>query len=214
MWMMSGDPQPAVFVDVNLAGTVKQHRDPRPDPARFHFPAFRLSDLGSEGMRRWGKLYQDETFERAVQPAVEVLNGATTFLEPQLMMLAISLERLGLYRHGDRKRRALWENIERCLVDADLDWPQLGSRSGIAKAIANLNNDLKHPDRDHFPATDELAGVVYLSKIIIRAQMFDLLGLPQSLRESFVASNEAMNAVDIFLRVGLTISDDGTVTPA
>lgn len=211
VWMLSGDAHAPNFVDVHLAGTVKQHRWPEPDSAILQFPSVRLTDLGSEGMRRWVELYTNEVFERAVQPAVEVINGATSFLEPQLMMLAISLDRLGQFRHGDRRRRAMWENIEKCLIDAHLDWPEVGSRKGIAMAISNINNDLKHPDRQGYPETQELAGAVYLSRIIVRAQLFDLLGLHARLREDFLGSNDARNAVDVFLRHGLRVDDEGHV---
>lgn len=212
MWMLSGDAHDPHFVDVQLAGTVKQHRGPEPETASLHFPLVRLADLGGEGMRKWVELYADEDFERAVQPAVEVINGATSFLEPQLMMLAISLDRFGHFRHRDRRRRAMWENIEKCLIDAQLDWPEIGSRRGIAMAISNINNDLKHPDREQYPETTELAGAVLLSKIIVRAQLFDLLGLPDALRQSFLGSNDARNAVDVFVRHGLRVDDDGKIT--
>lgn len=208
-WMLSGDVHPPNFVDVHLAGTVKQHRWPEPELASLQFPSIGLIDLGSEGMRKWVELYADEVFERAVQPAVEVINGATSFLEPQLMMLAISLDRFGHFRRGDRRRRAMWENIEKCLIDAQLDWPEIGSQRGIAMAISNINNDLKHPDRERYPETKELAGAVYLSKIIVRAQLFDLLGLPDTLRHSFLRSNDARTAVDVFMRHGLRVDDDG-----
>lgn len=209
-WMLSGDAHAPNFVDVHLAGTVKQHRWPAPESASMQLPAVRLADLGSEGIRKWVELYDDEVFERAVQPAVEVINGATTFLEPQLMMLAISLDRFGHFRYGGRRRRAMWENIEKCLVDAQLDWPEIGSRQGVAMAISNINNDLKHPDRERYPETEELAGAVYLSRIIVRAQLFDLLGLPETLRQSFLRSNDARNAVDIFVRNGLCVDDAGS----
>ncbi|WP_454116901.1 ApeA N-terminal domain 1-containing protein [Microbacterium aurum] len=210
MWMLSGDAHDPHFVDVHLAGTVKQHRWPKPETASLRSPSVRLADLGSGGMRKWVELYADEVFERAVQPAVEVINGATSFLEPQLMMLAISLDRFGHFRHGDGRRRAMWENIEKCLIDAQLDWPEIGSRRGIAMAISNINNDLKHPDRERYPETTELAGAVYLSKIIVRAQLFDLLGLPDTLRQGFLRSNDARNAVDVFVRHGLRVDDEGT----
>lgn len=79
-------------------------------------------------------------------------------------------------------------------------------------AISNINNDLKHPDREQYPETTELAGAVYLSKIIVRAQLFDLLGLPDALRQGFLRSNDARNAVDVFVRHGLRVDDDGTIT--
>lgn len=50
-----------------------------------------LEVLGAHGVKKWTDLYADDRFRRAVQPIAEVLNGAATFLEPQLMMLASAL---------------------------------------------------------------------------------------------------------------------------
>lgn len=209
LWMMDGSDRGPYAVEVQMSNTVEQHRFPLPEANAFGLTPLRLNDLGADGMRKWIELYSDETFVHAVQPAVEVINGATRFLEPQLMMLAISLDRFGYFRFGDRKRRAMHEHILKCLDDANLDWPQIGSKTGIAKAISNMNNDLKHPDREAYPDTDALAGVTRLAEVIVRAQLFDLLGIENKLRERFLSYNDARNAVQIFTDAGITVTDDG-----
>lgn len=209
MWMMDGSDHGPSSVHVILEATVRQHRAEEPESSDFVFSAFRLHDLGADGLAKWIELYANDDLRRAVEPAVEVINGATKFLEPQLMMLAISLDRFGYYRYQDGERRAMNEHIAKCLEAADLDWPQIGSRIGIAKAIANVNNDLKHPDRADYPETDELAAITRLSEIIARAQLFDLLGVDDQLRTEFVRSNDARHAVESFTNLGITVTDDG-----
>jgi len=212
LWMMNGSDRGPHAVEVQLAGTIEQHRSPKPTEHSLGLVPLRLSDLGAEGMKRWVVLYADPNFERAIQPAVEVINGASRFLEPQLMMLAISLDYLGYFRSGDGQRRSMAEHIKKCLDDASLDWPQLGSRDGIAKAIAAVNNDLKHPDRQTSPDSDVLAGITRLAEIIVRAQIFDLLGVDDALRQQFLGYNDARHAVEIFTTNGIAIADDGSFT--
>lgn len=208
-WMADGNAEEATFVEVQLSGTIEQHAAPLPASESLNWPMLQMSQLGADGLRRWVELYTDETFERALQPAVEVLNGASSFLEPQLMMLATSLDRLGHFRSPEKRRRPQWRNIERCLIEAQLDWPEIGPRAGIAQAIANINNELKHPDREEYPGTEELAAVTYLARIIVRAQVFDLLGLPAEARQQFLTGNDGRNAVALFVRAGLTVTENG-----
>lgn len=212
LWMMDGSDRGPHGVEVQFAGTIEQHRFPEPTEHSLGLVPLSLSDLGREGMKRWVELYADPNFERAVQPAVEVINGASRFLEPQLMMLAISLDYLGYFRSGDGQRRSMADHIKKCLEATSLDWPQLGSRDGIAKAIAAINNDLKHPDRQTNPTSDVLAGITRLAEIIVRAQIFDLLGVDDTLRQKFPSYNELRHAIEIFRTSGIAIADDGTFT--
>lgn len=209
LWMMDGSDRGAHSVKVLLAQTFKQHGEPAPSSNRFAFPLFYLNDLGADGLRKWTDLYANDVFRQAVEPAVEVINGATRFLEPQLMMLAIALDRFGYYRFSDKKRRAMFENIQKCLEEANLDWPQLGSQVGIAKAIAGVNNDLKHPDREAYPASNILAGVKDLAEVVARAQLFDLLDVDDKWRQEFLKGNDVRNILEIFKRARVTISDEG-----
>ncbi|MCI1788699.1 MAG: hypothetical protein LKI58_11690 [Actinomyces sp.] len=209
LWMMDGSDRGAHSVEVQMYGTVAQHRDPVPKKNAFVFGLFRLGDIGADGMRKWTELYSDNVFKQAVQPAAEVINGASRFLEPQLMMLAISLDRFGYYRFNDKRRRPMCGHIVKCLEAAYLDWPEIGSRIGIAKAISSVNNDLKHPDRESYPDTDVLTGVKELAEVIARAQLFDLLGVDDKLRQQFVSGNDVRNAVGIFEHAKLTVTDEG-----
>lgn len=209
-WMSDGSDRGAHPVEVQMAGTIEQQHLPMLTPTSLGLPALRLRDLGADRMRRWVELYGDSNFRRAVEPAVEVINGASEFLEPQLMMLAMSLDYFGYFRWGDRRRRSMADNIQKCLQDAHLDWPEIGSQEGVARAIANANNDLKHPDRENTPDPDVLAGVTRLAEIIARAQVFDTLDLADEVRRQFVSGNDARHAVGIFTHNGITITDNGS----
>ena len=210
-WMMSGKAETPQFVEAQVDATVEQHRSPKPASGALRFPAAYLADLGTRGLRKWCKLYADEDLQRAVDPAVEVIDGATRFVEPQLMMLAISLDRFGYFHHGDQGRRGMWQNILRCLNEADLDWPEVGGREAIAKAIANINNDLKHPDRPTHPRFVEIWCMNQLATVIARAQILSLVGVKASVRDAFRRSSDVREAGEAFRRNKVAIDGDGTV---
>ncbi|NYF09773.1 hypothetical protein HDC94_000929 [Leifsonia sp. AK011] len=208
-WMLDGSDREPSAVEVVLEATVRQHRAEVPASSDFVFSAFGLNDLGPKGLTSWVELCRDDDFRRAVEPAVEVINGATRFLEPQLMMLAISLDRFGYFRFQDGNRRPMHDHINKCLEQAGLDWPEIGPRLGIAKAISNVNNDLKHPDRSDYPETDELAAITRLAELIVRMQLFDILGVSDELRAAFLRSNDALQAVQAFTTLGITVTLGG-----
>jgi hypothetical protein len=210
VWMLDGSTSTPTFVDVQFQGTIAEHIAEKPSSPHFSYPPLWLGSVTAEALANWVTLYGDEVLAQAVQPAVEVINGASRFLEPQLMMLAISLDRFGYFLHGDRRQRRIHANIEKCMEAAGIAWPTLGSRRGVARAIANANNDLKHPDREASPPSRQLAGLVELCKIIVRAQVFELLSVDPNIREKFVTgSNDALNMLRIFSDARLTIADDG-----
>lgn len=108
----------------------------------------------------------------------------------------------------------MYENILHCLESADLNWSMIGRQIGVARMIASVNNDLKHPDRESYPDVDVLAGATQLSKIIARAQLFDLLDVSDDYRQRFLGGNDVQNAIDIFLSAGITVSDEGEIVRA
>lgn len=210
-WTLDGATHGPAPAETHFAGTVSQHAHPLPSSIDLAFPALSLRALGRRGLKRWTDLYADDLFRRAVQPVAEVINGAATYLEPQLMMLASALDYFGYYRFGDGRRRVMHESILKCLDAADLDWPEIGTREGIARAIGCLNNDLKHPDRESRPEGDALACVVNLAKVIARAQPFDLLGADPSARTDFVASRAVRWTTEMFARCDLRVRGDGSL---
>ncbi|WP_394289281.1 hypothetical protein [Microbacterium sp.] len=78
--------------------------------------------------------------------------------------------------------------------------------------IAKVNNDLKHPDRPNYPDRDLLVAATRLSKLIIRAQLCELLHLPAFARESLLGSSAGRDAVGALKHAGLTLAEDGSVT--
>jgi hypothetical protein len=213
-WMLGGDARAAQPVETRLSRTTRDAQSAPVPHDRLALPWLRLRDLGSRGMKRWTDLYDDDLFRRGIEPIAEVLSGASRFLEPQLMMTAIALDYMDFSRDVTRRRLSLAQRIEGCLAAADLDWPQIGTRSGIAKAIAKLNNDLKHPDRLNRPSTVELHCLTDLAIVIARAQLLDFLRLSSEHRRRFLQSRPVYQAVDAFRLNSVMVSATGDLIPA
>lgn len=210
IWTIDGSSHGPDNCTVLLRRTVEDSEQPEPSRSDVALPMFHLADLGESGLRKWLQLYEDPAFRRAIEPVVEVINGASRFLEPQVMMAVLGLDAMGYYRDGQRTRNvALAKQIERCLAAAGIDFSGIGPVRGIAKAIASVNNDLKHPDRLQRPDPIHLSLVANLSIVVMRLQLFDLLGLPSSSRARYSTYGAVFHALDGFKQSGLSIDRDG-----
>lgn len=210
IWTIDGSSHGPDHCTVLLRRTVEDSEQPEPSRSDVSLPMFHLADLGDSGLRRWLELYQDPAFRRAVEPVVEVINGASRFLEPQVMMVVVGLDAMGYYRDQQRARNVpLFRQVERCLTAAGVDLSSIGPIRGVAKAIAAVNNDLKHPDRLSRPDPVHLSLVANLSIAVMRLQLFDLLGLPESARSRYASFGQVQDAVTGFEKSGLKVSSDG-----
>ncbi len=183
----------------------------QPDVERFDLfgSTFGLDDLGPDGLTRWLDLYDDDLFRRAVEPMVEVLNGgAGSFVEPRLTLAVFAMEALGYYLDQSRKRNvALRDQIERCLDVPGVDWSAVGPPDQIAQALANVNNDLKHPDRGHRPGGLEMGLAADLGIVILRLMFTHLLGVDDSAIKQFCRLSAFTKPLTAFDRNGVTIKD-------
>lgn len=210
LWMLDGSSRMHEPCTVLMRRTVQDHEQPEPSRADVSLPLFRLVDLGETGLRKWLDLYQDPAFRRSIEPVVEVINGASHFLEPQILMTVLALDAMGYYRDQRRAGNiALSKQIERCLVAAGVDFSSIGPLLGIAKAIANTNNDLKHPDRQQRPDPIHMSLVAELSTAIMRLQLFDLLDLSAESRTRCATYGDIRQAIQGFEQTGLRIDATG-----
>ncbi|GAA2131599.1 hypothetical protein [Glycomyces algeriensis] len=207
VWMISGEIKGPMYVPVRFRRTIRDTEQPERLDGDNSFPAFQLQDLGTRGLLRWLKLYDDENFRRAIEPVVEVINGASNFLEPQVLMTVMGLEAMGYFRNP--KKASLEAHVKRCVEATRVNWSDIGRKSGIAQAIARVNNDLKHPDRQARPNGLELNLIASLSKTIMRLQMIELLGLPKSQYERISNSMGVIHTKELFRLNGVRITSGG-----
>lgn len=205
LWMMNGPSSHREYVKVIPRRTVRDFDQPEPPFAAVALPLIYFEQLGPERLARWVELYHDFDIARAVEPSVEVINGMSNFLEPQLIMAVLGLDAFGFVKLG-RQRRDLWENIKACVDATGIDFSALGSNEVVAKALANTNNDLKHPDRRRRPDSVELNLAVDLAIAVLRMQLFDLLNIEEDLARDARGSRDVGGAVQNFSRNGITVA--------
>ncbi|MET1087332.1 MAG: hypothetical protein ABWY04_09475 [Arthrobacter sp.] len=210
VWMLDGSSRMHEACSVLLRRTVEDSEQPEPSRSDVALPMFSLRDLGENGLRKWLDLYQDPVLRRAIEPVVEVINGASRFLEPQVLMTVLALDAMGYYRDEHRSGNIpLFKQIERCLGAAGIDFSSIGPALGIAKAIANTNNDLKHPDRQQRPDPVHMSLVARLSIAVMRLQLFDLLGLPEESLTRCASYDDIRQAINGFGQAGVKIDATG-----
>jgi hypothetical protein len=190
VWMASGPSSSREYVKVIPRRTVREFDLPRPSRSDVALPLIYIEQIGIEALEKWIRLYRDPDIARAVEPAVEVINGMSNFLEPQLIMAVLALDAFGYVKRGRIEGR-LASNIKACFDAAHIDLAALGSNDLLAKALADTNNDLKHPDRGRRPGSLELGMAVDLAVAVLRMQIFDLLDLGEA------AAQEARRSRDI-----------------
>jgi hypothetical protein len=129
-------------------------------------------------------------------------------------MTAMALEAMGHYRDEQRRSNSpVQSQIKRCIDATGFDWSPIGSTRGIASALAQAYNDLKHADRGRRPDGFELSLLTPLAVMIMRLQLFDLLGLPKHVRERSGASG-LHRVLEPFVLNGVTIGRHGELRGA
>lgn len=209
-WMMSGEahaPQPVIVLPRR---TERDREQAAVEHGTLVWALIYLRDLKAAGLRRWMMLYEDPIFRRAIEPTVEVVNGISSFLEPRLMMLALGLDAMGHFLDPTRKRNEyLNRQILRCITASGLDLSAIGPAEGIARALAEMNNDIKHADRPNRPSNPELRLMVDLALLIMRFQVFELLGLPKRLRLAASVSRDVNFLLEDFRINGIEVDATG-----
>lgn len=208
-WMVGGPPRGPMHVPLLFERTVRDHEHPEVGWHQLALPMFDMGDLGEEGLVRWFTLYADPVFSRAVEPAVEVINGgAGDFVEPRLTLTMFALDALGYYLDTTRTPKVpLRDQIERCLDVPAVDWSQVGRPGQIAQALAHVNNDLKHPDRGHRPDTVAMGLAADLAIVILRLRVAHSLGVDDALIHRLTTMPAFRNTLTAFERNGVRIQD-------
>lgn len=199
--MMSGEEAGLAWTPIRLRRTDRDIYLPLATEQSVGLPLLHLQQLRAEGMQRWLQLYSDDAFARAVDPVVEVLNGASSFYEIRVLMTALGLDAMGYYHDPDYKHgRPIAEQIKRCVTFSGLDWSVVGSADGIGPFLARINNDLKHPDRDKRPDGLELYLADILATTLFRSQLAPLLELDHETQQGFATRKTFNDCVSAFQR--------------
>lgn len=181
--------------EVHLGRTIRERQ--QPTPKHNPQPLFRYDDLGPDGMVKWLTLMDHETFARAIDPAAGMLTDRPTFLEVRVLLEVMALDAMGQFHHGDRTFHTLHPNLMKCLDRSGIDLSPLGTHEDVATAISNLNNEVKHANRDR-PDGMALSLATDLLLALFRSQIFGVLDLPDALRVAFASNYRTVSAVTDF----------------
>ncbi|MBD3933128.1 hypothetical protein IF129_16415 [Streptomyces chumphonensis] len=164
------------FYQLVSRGTVKEHSKPSPSRKRLQSPLVEFSKVGSNGLENWSTCY--DTWVRFIHPAVSALNRPGAIIENLVISAAMSMEAAAnLIGPVDGESPTCRRNgspttatyMYRCLVETGWDWSALcSSVVGLAQAIANNYNTIKHFDRGQFPDPTETHLVSSVTALAVR----------------------------------------------
>ncbi|GAB3252235.1 ApeA N-terminal domain 1-containing protein [Arthrobacter pigmenti] len=142
--------------------TFREPKEPVPKQttARSAYPS--LWDIeGEVGLERW--FNKSSGWDRAINPIIGLLQRDSHSVEDVIISAMISLETMGqllpkvedeenTYRPGKRPKPTSTTFAMRCIMLLGNQWEQVAdSPAGLARAIANNYNDIKHFDRGRYP---------------------------------------------------------------
>jgi hypothetical protein len=213
-WMMSGEELEPTWAPIQLERTNRYLHLPLPADREVGLPLLHLQQFGAVGMQRWLQLYDDDAFARAIDPGVEVLNGASSFMEIRLLMTALGLDAMGFFHDPARNpRQRIARQIQRCVTFSGLDWSDIGSPTAIGLFLADVNNELKHPDRDNRPDGRRLYLADRLAITLFRSQVAPLLQLDKESGGTFAFQNLLSNCLRDFQRNDARLDETVNLRP-
>lgn len=102
-------------------------------------------------------------------------------------------------------------HINRCLYDIDVEWGgYVESTMGLARAIANTYNGIKHFDRGEFPDSEETYLVSLVLRQVVRLMTLHIHDSTRTLIEDFQEKNALWRIHEHSTLSDLRIMSDGS----
>lgn len=198
------------------AQTVRDYARPAPSKTDVDSFLVRLSDVGVDGMTRWGDEW--EKWKRFILPAAGVLARSGAFAEDLITSLSMSFEAAGkiigtrdgeldTYR-GNSPTTATY--VYRCLSVLGVSWGKVAtSHVGLARAIAKTYNSIKHYDGRDLPDSAVSLVVSHISEHVARLLALHIVDESGGLLAPFREAG-AMWRVDRYVEVyGISFDERG-----
>ncbi|GAA4375085.1 hypothetical protein [Agromyces bauzanensis] len=212
--LMSGEIFEHPFVEVISARTIRERAQPIPSKDKLGRPLLVLEELGAEGLAEWASNY--DAWERFILPAVSIVGRRHRFAEDIVMSTSMSLEAAGQLlgeRPGEaatyhRGRRTTATYVYRCLELLGIRWGDyIHSQVGLAKAIANNYNSVKHADRGSFPDHAETFLIGDVNELVVRLLAVRLTGQADELLGRYREGSELWEIKQRFDAYRIRIAD-------
>lgn len=164
------------FRDVVVSETVNEHQKPAPIDRSRKDILVSFNEVDVDGLQRWASHY--ESWGRFILPAVGLLSREGVFAEDRVSSLAMSLEAAGnligevegereTYSRG-RPSTKTW--FFRCFTHLRWDCSAFAeTTAGLACAVADNYNTIKHFNRGDFPHLEETTLVGEVVKLTVRS---------------------------------------------
>jgi len=215
-----GEPQLSLLDWQHLVArsTVREHSSPTPDSNLLRRDGLvGLSDVEASGLERWAQL--PDQWKRVIDPTVGLLMRERPTVEDVVISTNLSLEAAGhllppapneeeTYASKTRPTTATW--VLRCLARTGMNFSAFAdSTVGLARAVANNYNGIKHFDRGELPDLVWTWLIGQVSLLTVRVVALRELETDSALLSDFAASELARDLGGDFEREQLRIGKDG-----
>jgi len=208
------------FVEFVSLDTVEERQREVPEMRNLGKPIAELAEIGVDGLQAWARKYDE--WERFILPSVNVLGRRCGSIEDSVISTCMSIEaaasKMGAVRGeecvgGARGRRNLpiAACVYRCLKTVDIQWPdRISSLEGLAKAIANVYNSIKHADRGRFPDVVKVRVICRVNEMIVRMLAVYVAGAGDVVFPRYRQSMELLSIAQVLSAYDCHIRDDGS----
>lgn len=213
--LASGEAFDVPFVQMFSARTHREAALPLPSRRELGLPLATLSRIGVAGLEEWARNYDNS--KRFILPAVNALRRQGSLVEDVVLSTSTAIEAAGS-EVGEQDGEAdtygrggvtTATHAYRCLCVLDLPWGgYVDNISGLARAMADNYNDLKHADRGEFPDFTRTYLVSVVNRWVVRLLALRLAGSDDLLTPHRTESALA-HVKQAFDASGLRVTADG-----
>lgn len=214
--LMGGKVYGYPFVELISERTVRERFTPIPSRQELGRAIAHLQQIGPEGLETWSERY--DTWTRFILPGAGVLSRKRAYIEDRVISTTISMEAAGGIigeRPGEKEtygrgRPSTATNIYRCLDLLQIGWgAYVESNVGLARAIANNYNDVKHADRGDFPNSEHTYLISATNSLLVRLLALHLTGRGDELLGPYRSGDELWDLQQRYDNVGVLVTKEG-----
>ncbi|PZE71617.1 hypothetical protein [Curtobacterium sp. MCBD17_019] len=215
--LLNGKTYNHPFVELISDRTVRERLTPVPSRKELDRPLAHMTQIGADGLATWAANY--DTWRRFILPSAGVLGRRGAFIEDRVVSTSMSLEAAGGLigkcpgeeeTYTPRRMKTTATYVFRCLYVLRIGWGDyIASDVGLARAIANNYNDVKHADRGDFPDSKYTYLVSSTNSMLVRLLALYLTGKGDDLLKFYRNGRELWSIQQRFGGVGVRVTDEG-----
>ncbi|MGN7187531.1 hypothetical protein [Microbacterium enclense] len=196
--------------------TIREYGRPVPESNEFNFPLASFGEIGAQGLEGWATKY--DAFARFILPTAAAFGRDGLFLEDIILSTSMGIEAAGgllgyqqgeeaTYSRGGKPTTATY--AYRCLSFLAIGWgARVYSVTGLARAMANNYNTVKHFDRGDFPDHAETLVISQVNRLVVRLLALRLTGGAEHVVAQFTTPSYRNKALELMELNSLRIVDD------